>query len=127
MLLDKPWKHGICYIIAQFHSSQFLCQESKGKELIESDMNQLKSVHYTMYIISSKESRMGSQYFRLCCPTITLTKLEIEHDFVKIIFCCRNHYIILGNHIISSEVCWTSKKLLFIQKMLFKQAIESTI
>ena len=90
-------------------------------------MNQLKSVHYTMYIISSKESRMGSQYFRLCCPTITLTKLEIEHDFVKIIFCCRNRYIILGNYIISSEVCWTSKKLLFIQKMLFKQAIESTI
>ena len=112
MSLDKSWKPNGCYIIAQFHSSQFLCQKSEGKALI--------SVIYWRFIISNNlSSGEDHNIFRsawsilLYCHIFTLSKLKFEHNFVTIIYCCKNHYIILGNHTILSEVCWTSKSYSF--------------
>ena len=39
------------------------------------------------------------------CPMATLKKVEIEQNFVTIIYCCENVYIVFGNHAIVTEVC----------------------
>ena len=63
-----------------------------------------------MFLVPSKEFRRGSQYFGygtvnfIYFPVVVLIKLETEHNFTTIIYCHKNHYIILGNQTILSEV-----------------------
>ena len=75
-----------------------------------------------MFLVPSKEFRRGSQYFGYGTvnyfPVVVLIKLETEHNFITIIYCYRNHYIILGNQTILSEV-WVN--------FYKKNAIESII